>query len=77
MCVTHHPMAIHSCDRYGITMLKGKKAVAQTKPQQQEAHGPHRSPENQFKSINTFAQSYDYIVTLIWRRKKDDHLFDN
>ena len=24
---------------------------------------------NQFKSINTFAQSYDHIITLIWRRK--------
>ena len=33
----------------------------------QEAHGPHRSPEEtvQFKSINT----YDYIMTLIKRRK--------
>ena len=29
---------------------------------QQEAHGPHRSPE---KSINT----YNYIITLIRRRK--------
>ena len=27
----------------------------------QEAHGSHRSPEKQFKSINT----YDYIITLI------------
>ena len=34
---------------------------------EQEAHGPHRSPEkNKFKSINT----YDYIITLIKRRKK-------
>ena len=31
---------------------------------------------NQFKSIHTFAQSYDYIIMLIWRRKKN-HLFDN
>ena len=33
----------------------------------QEAHGPHRSPEKktQFKSINT----YDYIITLINRKK--------
>ena len=25
---------------------------------------------NQFKSINTFAQSYDHYITLNWRRKK-------
>ena len=33
---------------------------------QQEAHGPHRSPEKQFKSIYT----YDYKITLIKRREK-------
>ena len=33
---------------------------------EQEAHGPHRLPEKQFKSINT----YNYIMTLIKRRKK-------
>ena len=32
----------------------------------QEVHGPHCSPEKQFKSINT----YDYVITLIKRRKK-------
>ena len=32
---------------------------------------------NQFKSINTFAQSYDYIIALIWRGKNDHLLFDN
>ena len=57
MNVTHHPMAIHSCARYGITMLKGKKVVAQTKQCQQEAHRPHRSPENQFKSINNLLKA--------------------
>ena len=33
---------------------------------EQEAHGPHRSPENQFKSMkfNTFERSYDYIMKL-------------
>ena len=36
----------------------------------QEAHGPHRSPDKQFKSINT----YDYIITLIKKRKK--HIID-
>ena len=36
------------------------------KQRKQEAHGPHRSPEKQFKSINT----YDYIIMLIKRRKK-------
>ena len=32
----------------------------------QEAHGPHPHLRKQFKSINT----YDYIITLIKRRKK-------
>ena len=32
----------------------------------QEAHGPHHSPVKQFKSLN----KYDYIITLIKRRKK-------
>ena len=32
----------------------------------QEAYGPHRSPEKQFKSTNT----YDYVITLIKRIKK-------
>ena len=30
MYVTHYPMVIHSCDKYGTTMSKDKKAVAQT-----------------------------------------------
>ena len=34
----------------------------------QKAHGPYRSPEKQFQSINTFAQSYD-TITLIKREK--------
>ena len=33
----------------------------------QEAHGPHAHLRKQFKSINT----YDYIITLIKRRKKN------
>ena len=33
---------------------------------QQEAQGPHCSPEKKLKSINT----YNYIITLIKRRKK-------
>ena len=32
---------------------------------------PHCSPEKQFQSINTFAQSYDYTITLNKREKKD------
>ena len=28
---------------------------------EQEAHGPHPSPENQFNSMNKFEQSNDYI----------------
>ena len=35
----------------------------------QKTHGPHRSHENQFLSINTFLQSYDYTLTLIERKK--------
>ena len=27
-------------------------------------HGPHRSPGKPARSINTFAQSYDHIITL-------------
>ena len=30
----------------------------------QKAHGPYRSPEKQAHSINTFAQSNDYAITL-------------
>ena len=33
---------------------------------EQEAHGPHRSPEKTVQIKNT----YDYIITLIKRRKK-------
>ena len=44
----------------------------------QEANGPDRSHENQFKSINTSEKSYDYIITLIRRRKKPiSLLFEN
>ena len=39
----------------------------------QEAHGPHRSPEKTVQSINT----YDYIITLIKRRKKTFYLYEN
>ena len=34
-----------------------------------EAHGSHSSPEKQIQSINTSAQNYDYILTLIERKK--------
>ena len=30
----------------------------------QEAHGPHCSPEKQFKSINTYAHNFDYSITI-------------
>ena len=33
----------------------------------QEAHGPYCSHEKQFRSINIFAQSYDYTIKLIQR----------
>ena len=36
----------------------------------QEAHGSHRPPEKPVL-INTFAQSFDYIITLIWRVKRE------
>ena len=39
----------------------------------QDAHGPHHSPEKQFQSINTFAQSNDYVIIL--REKKSLSLF--
>ena len=42
----------------------------------QEAHGPHRSSERQFESINISVQSYDYTITLI-KRKKPNLLFEN
>ena len=31
----------------------------------QEAHGQHHLPEKQFQLINTFAQNYEYTVTLL------------
>ena len=37
----------------------------------QATHGPHRSPGKHFQTINTFAQSYDNIQTLIKKEKKD------
>ena len=44
-----------------------KSYVKFNKLMKQEAHGPHRSPKKpQFKSINT----YDYIITLIKKRKQ-------
>ena len=43
----------------------------------QEAHGPNAHLRNQFQSINTFAQSYNYIITLILRGRNDHLLFDN
>ena len=33
--------------------------------------------KNHFKSINTFAQSYDYIIMLIWREMIHHFLLDN
>ena len=35
----------------------------------QEAHGPHRLPEKTVQSLN----KYDYIITLIQRRKKKNY----
>ena len=37
----------------------------------QKVHGPHRSSEKQFQSINTFLKSCDYTLTLIKRGKKN------
>ena len=34
-----------------------------------KACGPHRSPEKQFPSVNTFMLSYDYTITLMNERK--------
>ena len=40
---------------------------------QQKAHGPYRSPEKQFQSINIFTQGYDHTM----REKKHYLLFEN
>ena len=40
-----------------------------------EARGPHHSPKKQFQSINTFAQSNDYAITL--RNKISISIFEN
>ena len=43
----------------------------------QEAHGSNAHLRNQFQSISTFAQSYNYIIMLILRGRNDHILFDN
>ena len=40
----------------------------------QEDTGPHRSPGNQFHLIDTFAQTYDHIITLIMEEKNSDSI---
>ena len=47
-----------------------KKEKKPKKQNKQEAHGPHRSPENQVKSINTFA--HDKIRQQCRFKKKKD-----
>ena len=49
--------------------------ISSNNKNKQEAHGPYRSPEKQMKSINTFAQSNDYAITL--REKKSLSPFEN
>ena len=39
--------------------------------------GHNAQLRNLIKSMNTFAQSYDYIITSIWRGKTHYLLFDN
>ena len=46
-------------------MYRGEKIKIE-----QEAHGPHRSPDQQFQSIKTFQQIYYYIITLSMKEKK-------
>ena len=43
----------------------------------QEQKGPIAHMGNQFKSINTFTQSYDYITTLIMKGKSHYLFFEN
>ena len=43
----------------------------------QEQKGPIAHMGNQFKSINTFTQSYDYIITLIMKGKIYYLFFEN
>ena len=63
-----HRLEIRSCP----WNLKEKKKINKLhkylmKFRKQEAHGPHRSAEKQFYTINIFVQKYDYTISL---RKK-------
>ena len=57
-------MNIISKNYSSTEMYPGFKArnmfVCPSLPNEQKAHGPHRSPETQFKSVNTFGKRYDY-----------------
>ena len=48
----------------------GESEVKYDRLIKQEAHGPYRSPRKQFQSMDTYAQSYDYTITLIKREQK-------
>ena len=44
-------------------------AFSTEKHKKQETYGPRRSPGKPFQSIDTFAKSFDYTITLIKREK--------
>ena len=46
------------------------RMVLEGRKNKQNVHGPHRSPEKQFQSINTFPQSYYFSMTLTKRENK-------
>ena len=52
--VKHDFLKIITCFVFDC-MLKSDHNTMEKKTNKQEAHGTHRSPENQFQSINTFA----------------------
>ena len=57
--VKHHPI-------YQIIVVNVFVTICLSSPiSNQEAHAPFCSAEKQLKSINTFLQSYAYIITLI------------
>ena len=51
-------------NRYGEKLQSFvTKGCSSDPSNEQEAHGPHRSPEKQFQSINRLAQSKEYAIS--------------
>ena len=53
-------------NQIAFSMKRGQtnRRIPSNNKNKQEAHVTHRSPEKQFQSINTFAHSIDYAITL-------------